>query len=101
MSVNGYPAMEKALIFDIGVADVEQHYPAPGRMHCRARAGNEETVATEVKQIAADVFLVSWQEADGITVVHVENFSAMTFDCCVTMPDGRFRRFTSSMRWAS
>jgi hypothetical protein len=100
-----YPASGKTLIFDIGVADVEQQYLAPDQMHYRVltgpRAGQQETVAIEVKQIADQVFLVSWQEADGITVVHVENFHTMNFDSCVTMPDGRFRRFTSNMRWAS
>lgn len=100
-----YPAYRKTLIFDLGVAEVEQSYPQSGQMHYRVltgpRAGNEETVAIEVKEIAAGLFLVSWQEQDKITVVHVENYNTMTFDSCVTMPDGSFRRFTSRMWFKS
>jgi hypothetical protein len=103
--LSNYPATGKTLIFDIGVADVEQHYPAADHMHYRVltgpRAGSEETVAIEVRELCNSIFLVLWQEADKITVVHVEDFNTMTFHSCVTMPDGQFRRFTSDMRWSS
>jgi hypothetical protein len=96
-----YPAIGQRYIFDIGIAQVEQSYPTATTMHYKVltgpRAGNEETVAIQVKQIASNVFLVSWQEGDKITVVHVEDYNTHTFDSCVTMPDGKFRRFTSKM----
>ena len=99
--LQSYPPIGQTYVFDIGVAQVEQTYPDADHMHYKVltgpRAGTEETVAIEVKSLADGLFLVSWQEADKITVVHVENYRTMTFDSCVTMPDGDFRRFTSKM----
>jgi hypothetical protein len=95
-----YPVGE-TWIYDIGVAQVAQHYPAPDRMHYRVltgpRAGAEESLAIEIRLIRPDVFLVSWREADGITVVHVEDFATHVFHSCVTLPDGGFRRHSGSM----
>ncbi len=101
---NNYPALGQTWIFDIGVAEVKQSYPALDSMRYQVltgpRAGATDTVAIEVSEVAAGVFLVSWQEADFITVVHVEDFNTNTFHSCVTMPDGTFRRITSHMRRA-
>jgi hypothetical protein len=43
------------------------------------------------------LFLVSWQEADGITVVHVEDFAERRFEACVSFPGGRFERIHGTM----
>jgi hypothetical protein len=98
---NSYPVGETWL-FDIGVATIEQRYDSINSMHYRiasgSRAGFEETVAIDVHLIRPDVFLVSWQEADGVTVVHVEDFSDNTFYSNATLIDGRFMRVRGSMR---
>lgn len=98
---NHYPPLGETWIFDIGVAQVEQSYPTINTLHYRVitgpRTGSEDTVALDVKAIAQGIFLASWQEHDKITVVHVEDYNTGTFDSCVTMPDGTFRRFTSKM----
>lgn len=98
---SNYPPIGQSYIFDIGVAQVKQSYPTVDSMRYQVltgpRAGTADTVAIQVKQICAGIFLVSWQEADHITVVHVEDYNTGTFDSCVTMPDGTFRRFTSKM----
>lgn len=100
-ATNNYPPVGHSYIFDIGVAQVKQTYPKIDTMRYQVltgpRTGNADTVAIEVVEIAANVFLVSWQEADHITVVHVEDFNTHTFHSCVTMPDGTFRRIHSKM----
>jgi hypothetical protein len=89
-------------LFDIGVATIEQRYDSINSMHYRIasgpRAGFEETVAIEVHLIRPDVFLVSWQEADGITVVHLEDFGDNTFYSQATLPHGKFKRVRGKMR---
>jgi hypothetical protein len=96
-----YPVGETWL-FDIGVALVEQHYLSAGAMRYHIasgpRAGAEETVAIQVHLVRPDVFLVSWQEADGITVVHVEDFADNTFYSHATLSDGSFMRVRGTMR---
>ena len=89
-------------LFDIGVAIIEQRYDSISSMHYRVasgpRIGMEETVAIEVQLIRPGVFLVSWQEADGITVVHVEDFDENSFYSHATMPGGQFNRVHGKMR---
>lgn len=92
-------------VFDIGVAEIEQHYHSAERMHYKVltgpRAGAEETITIDIKLIRPSVFLVSWQEGDRTTVVHVEDFDAGVFYSNVTLPDATFRRFTGKMRRVS
>lgn len=95
-----YP-VGKTYVYDIGVAIVEQHYLSDRQMRYKnltgEHAGEEETVAIDIKFIRPGVFLTSWQEASRITVVHLEDFDAGIFHSHVTMPDSSFRRFTSKM----
>jgi hypothetical protein len=51
-----------------------------------------ETVAIAVQPIAADVFLVTWQEADKTTVVHIEDFGQKTIITNITNPDLTFEQ---------
>jgi hypothetical protein len=89
-------------LFDIGVATIEQRYDPISSMHYRVasgpRAGIQETVAIEVHLIRPDVFLVSWQEADGISVVHLEDFADNTLHSHATQTDERFMRVRGTMR---
>ena len=99
-----YPIGE-TWIYDLGEAEVAQHYPAPGRMHYRVlggpRDGAQESLDIDIRLLRPGLFMTSWREADGITVVHVEDFASNEFHSCVTLPDGRFRRHTGRMRRAS
>jgi urate oxidase len=87
--------------FDIGVATIEQRYDSISSMHYRIasgpRTGTEETVAIDVQLIRPGVFLVSWQEADVTTVVHVEDFDHNTFYSHATRPGGEFYRVHGKM----
>jgi len=51
-----------------------------------------ETVAIDVQPIAADIFLLTWQEADKTTVVHVEDFAQKTIITNITNPDLTFEQ---------
>lgn len=88
-------------VFDIGVAHVEQHYESEQRMHYKVltgpRTGEHDTVPIDIKFIRPGVFLVSWQEADKLTVVHVEDFDAGVFYSQVTTPDLKFIRIVGKM----
>lgn len=47
--------------------------------------------------IRPGVFMVTWQEADGITVTHVEDFENDTVHAAITLPDRKFLTLTG--RW--
>lgn len=51
-----------------------------------------ETVTIAVNPIRAGVFAVSWVEASGATVVHVEDFERGVVHSYATLPDGSFLR---------
>ena len=42
------------------------------------------------------VFMVTWKEADGTTVTHVEDFDSSTVHAAITLPDHTFLNLTGS-----
>jgi hypothetical protein len=88
-------------IFDIGVARIEHRLESLTSLRYRVlsgeHAGSADRVEITVQPLRGGLFLVSWQEADGITVVHVEDFAAQCFEACVTFPGGRFERIHGTM----
>jgi hypothetical protein len=88
-------------LFDIGEARIEHEFFAPNKVRYRVldgpRAGLEETTSIHVEAVRPGVFIVSWQEGDGVTVVHVEDFAKRTFYSHVTRPGGVLARFKGSM----
>jgi len=88
-------------IFDIGVARIEHRLESLTTLRYRVltgdRAGSTDRVAMQVQPLRGGLFLVSWQEADGITVVHVEDFAERRFEACVSFPGGRFERIRGTM----
>ncbi|MGA3156190.1 MAG: hypothetical protein ABSE43_01310 [Steroidobacteraceae bacterium] len=95
-----YPVGE-TWIFDIGVARIEHRLESLNSLRYRVlsgeRAGSADRVAMQVQALRDSLFMVSWQEADGITVVHVEDFTKGCFEACVTFPGGRFERIHGTM----
>ncbi|HTP40777.1 MAG TPA: hypothetical protein VMI92_14520 [Steroidobacteraceae bacterium] len=89
-------------LFDIGVATIEHQLRPDGQLHYRVlsgpHAGNEEVVPLDIVRLRPQVFLVSWQEAAGITVVHVEDFENQRFHSRATLPGGRLMRTGGEMR---
>ena len=60
-----------------------------------------ETVKIAATPIRAGVFAVSWVEADGATVVHVEDFERSIVHSYATLPDGLFLRMQVPKRLIS
>lgn len=57
-----------------------------------------EIVKIVTTSIRPGVFIVSWIEADGATVVHVEDFARGVLHSHATLPDGTFLRMRAPMR---
>jgi molybdenum cofactor biosynthesis MoaF-like protein len=55
--------------------------------------GGSETVTIRVERIRGNLFLVTWQEADKTTVVHVEDYRRNTIITNITNPDNSFDQF--------
>jgi hypothetical protein len=59
--------------------------------------GGSETVSITVEPIRDQLFLVTWQESDKTTVVHLEDYKLMTIVTNITGPDGSFDKFHGRM----
>jgi hypothetical protein len=59
--------------------------------------GGSETVTICVEPIRDELFLVSWQEADKTTVVHLEDYKDHTIITNITNPDQSFQKFHGTM----
>lgn len=60
-----------------------------------------EAVKITTTLIRPGVFLVSWVEAGGATVVHVEDFANAILYSHATLPDGTFLRMHAPIRLVS
>jgi len=63
--------------------------------------GGSETVSITVEPIRDQLFLVTWQEADKTTVVHLEDYKNNTIITSITEPDGTFSKFHGQMKLIS
>ena len=59
--------------------------------------GDSETVAITVEPIRDGLFLVTWQEFDKTTVVHLEDYKNLAIITNITGPDLRFSKFHGTM----
>src|SRR6478752_270084 len=50
--------------------------------------GDSETVDINVEPIRDQLFLVTWQEGDGTTVVHLEDYKNLAIATHITSPTG-------------
>jgi hypothetical protein len=57
-----------------------------------------ETVKIVTTLLRPGVFIVSWVEASGATVVHVEDFAQGALYSHATLPDGTFLRMQAPIR---
>lgn len=70
------------------------HYAIVSGAHSGARG----EAACEWQQLSEGVYAISWQEADGATVVHVDDFVGGRSLAWFTAADGRFHRMQGSLR---
>lgn len=59
--------------------------------------GHTETVAITVEPLGHHLFLVTWQEADKSTVVHIENYLDHTIITNITSPELTFSKYHGQM----
>ena len=59
--------------------------------------GNTATVEFEWRHLFGGTYAISWQEADGSTVVHIDNFEGGRSLAFFTTPDGQFFRLEGSL----
>ena len=57
-----------------------------------------ETVTIKVKPITDGIFLVTWQESDKTTVVHIEDYNRQTIVTNITEADLTFDQFHGTFR---
>ena len=60
-----------------------------------------ETVTIKVEPIAEGIFLVTWQESDKTTVVHIEDYKQLTIVTNITGSDLSFSQFHGTVRQLS
>lgn len=95
-----YPS---GLVFDVSFEEFSARLTTLPNSELRFAIADGPYAKTEQVQIAATairpgVFLVSWVERSGATVVHVEDFVAATVHSHATLPDGTFLRMHGSLR---
>jgi hypothetical protein len=60
--------------------------------------GQSETVTIHVEPLRDDQFLVTWQEADQTTVVHIEDYRRDTIVTNITNPNLTFVQYHGTMK---
>jgi hypothetical protein len=60
-----------------------------------------ETVTVKVEPITGEIFLVTWQESDKTTVVHIEDYGRHTIVTNITNPDLTFDQFHGTFKQLS
>jgi hypothetical protein len=60
-----------------------------------------QTVTIKVEPITDDVFLVTWQESDKTTVVHIEDYERQTIVTNITNPDLTFNQYHGTFKQLS
>jgi hypothetical protein len=63
--------------------------------------GASETVSIAVEPIRDQLYLVTWQESDKTTVVHLEDYKLSTIVTNITEPGGTFSKFHGQMKLIS
>src|SRR5713226_930256 len=98
LSAEAFPAVGHRFLVDFKAFRVELFFESetsltytgvkPDGSH-----GASETVSIHVEPIRDLLFLVTWQEADKTTVVHLEDFKNNTIVTHITEPNLRFSIF--------
>ena len=95
---NAFPGVGHRYFVDFKAFQVELDFTSDTSLtyYKLDKAGNKigsETVTIKVEPITDGIFLVTWQESDKTTVVHVEDYVQHTIVTNVTHPDLTFDQF--------
>ena len=95
---NVFPAVGHRYLVDFKAFRVELYFASMESMtYTQVRPdgsrGGSETVTIAVEPIRDQLFLVTWQEQDKTTVVHLEDYKENTIVTNITEPDLTFDQF--------
>lgn len=103
MNTTIFPMAGQRFEVDYGGLVAENAYAEDGRsltyaITSGALAGNTATVSFEWRRLEGGAFAISWQEADGATVVHIDDFEAGRSLAFFTTADQQFHRLEGPLR---
>ncbi len=93
-----FPAIGKFYRVDFVAFQVTLHFTSMTSMTYTdldklGRPAGSETVTVKIETIGDQLFLVTWQESDKTTVVHIENYLEQTIITNITNPDLSFDQY--------
>lgn len=96
-----FPGLGRRYLVDFVAFKVELYFSAPTSLTYTGIApdgtrGGSETVVIRTEEIGTSLFLVTWQEGDKTTVVHIEDYNEDTIITNITSPNGAFDQFHGS-----
>jgi hypothetical protein len=99
----GFPAVGHRYFVDFQAFRVELDFTSESSLtyYNLDKDGNKigsETVAIKVEPITDGIFLVTWQESDKTTVVHIEDYIRQTIVTNITGSDLTFDQFHGTFR---
>jgi hypothetical protein len=104
---SGFPGVGHRYFVDFVVFQVELDFASETsltyyNLDKNGKKVGSETVAIKVEPITDGIFLVTWQESDKTTVVHVEDYIRQTIVTNITEPpDFTFDQFHGTFRQLS
>ena len=103
---SGFPAVGHSYFVDFVAVQVELNFASETSLtyYNLDKNGNKigsETVTIKVEPITDGIFLVTWQESDKTTVVHIEDYNRQTIVTNITEPDLTFDQFHGTFRQLS
>jgi hypothetical protein len=103
---SGFPGISHRYFVDFAAFQVELDFASETSLtyynldkNCN-KVGSE-TVTIKVEPITDGIFLVTWQESDKTTVVHIEDYNRQTIVTNITEPDLSFDQFHGTFRQLS
>jgi hypothetical protein len=103
---SGFPGVGHRYFVDFKAFQVELDFTSNTSMtyYNLDKHGNKvgsETVTIKVEPITDGIFLVTWQESDKTTVVHIEDYNRQTIVTNITESDLTFDQFHGTFRQLS
>jgi hypothetical protein len=100
---SGFPGVGHRYFVDFVAFQVELDFTSETSLtyYNLDKNGNKvgaETVTIKVEPITGGIFLVTWQESDKTTVVHIEDYNRQTIVTNITEPDLTFDQFHGTFR---
>lgn len=103
---DSFPGIGHRYVVDFKAFRVQLYFPSDTSMTYTGvkpdgSLGSSETVTIAVASIRDKLFLVTWQESDKTTVVHIEDYKEKTIITNITNPDNTFKQYHGTMKLIS